>query len=295
MAMPLSEVAAEVLRALLERERDELVDRATDVLLAESVDLAGGGQRATTRSLVKRVVAGNEAALLEGDESGLDALVALATSLRSGSEFHVSTLLRGFRSFRGGLAEALRRTGCDGWTAFEVLAAADEVYARSAFRAADQYSDKLHATIQQRRRDLELELANERDAIIALSSPILPVWPGIVMAPLIGELTNERADRIEADVLRAVMEMNARVVLFDLTGLAVADEGAADHLARMAKATRLIGAEPLLVGIRPSLAKIFVALRADLGGTHTYATLHDGLRAALREAGYRVGRAAGAA
>jgi len=289
--MALSEVAAGVLRTLLLRERDDLIEESTDALFAESVDLAGSAQRATTRSLVRRVVAGNEAALLDGDEAGLDALVALATSMRSESEFHVSTLLRGFRSFRRGLEAALRRAGCDGWTAFEVLAAADDLFARTAFRAADEYSDKLHATIQQRRRDLELTLATERDTLIALSSPILPVWPGIVMAPVIGEITGERADRIEADVLRVVMERDVRVVLFDLTGMAAADEEAVDHLARMARATRLLGAEPLLVGIGPSLSKTFVKLGADLGNTRTFATLHDGLRAALAEAGYRVMRA----
>jgi anti-anti-sigma regulatory factor len=288
--MALSEAAADLLRTVLARERAELIERATDVLFSESIDLTAGAPRAPTRALVELVIESNEAVLLAGDDEPLGALVVLATSFRSQSEFHVSTVLRGFRSFRRVVEDALRRTATDGWTAFDVLAAIDELYARTAFTVADVYVDKLMAAIQQRRHTLEEDLAAERAALIALSSPVLPVWPGIVVTPIIGAITAERAGRIEHEVLHAVAGRAVSAVLFDLTGIEAADEETPARLVRIASATRLLGAESLLVGIGPALAKTLVRLDVDLTGIRTFATLHDGLRAALAQTGYRVAR-----
>jgi rsbT co-antagonist protein RsbR len=48
-------------------------------------------------------------------------------------------------------------------------------------------------------------------------------------------------------------------------------------LLRVAAATRLLGAETILVGIRPEVAQALVNLGVELGALRTAATLQDGL------------------
>ena len=124
---------------ILQRHGEEVVDQATDWVIAAALDLQGRRPRGETRALVARVVSGNEAALLQDNTGPLLELVDYVTSLRATHEFHPSTLLRGFVSFRHALEGFLRAEANDGWTALDVLTATDEVYSTVACRLADLY------------------------------------------------------------------------------------------------------------------------------------------------------------
>lgn len=298
-----------LLSALLERHRSEIVDRGTDWVREQAIDLGLRRPREETRKLVERVVTSQSAALLTGDESPIDEFIELVTSLRSSSEFHVSTLLRGLLSFRRGLEEVLRAGSADLGASLDLLSAVDAVAHGAVFRAADVYNEKLNGTILRRRADLERDLARvtaakeqeleekartidaQCELLNALSSPVIRIWEGILVAPLIGEIDPDRAAAVREQVLDAVMKTRARAVLVDITGLTVIDESLAGEILRLVKSVRLIGAETLLVGISPEGARALAKIRVTLGDVRSFATLHDGLRAAFQSAGLRVVRA----
>lgn len=289
-----------VLADLLRRRRAEIVEQATDWVTDRAVDLRGRRPREETRALVERVVAGHEAALLAGDPRPLGELVEFVTSFRAAREFHVSTMLRGFGSFRSALELHLREEGGDGWAAFEVLAAVDDVYHAAACQVADTYMLKLTETVQRRRRELEDELgaladAKEREltekirtieeqrrALAALSSPVIRVWEGVLVAPLVGELGAARAGEVLDRVLGAIEVSGARAVLVDITGLTLVDASLAGRLVRILEAARLLGAEGILVGASAAVARALVESDADLGTSRIFGTLQDGLRAVIR-------------
>lgn len=156
--MELSEPAVALLRAVL-AEREALVDQATDKVFFESPDLAGKRPRIVTRMLVDRVFAFSVAALLRGDESEVEVFIDQMTGIRSESDYHVSTLLAGFRSFRFAIEAPLRRIAPDGWIAWEVITAADDLFVRSASRAADLLIERQNAALVARKAQVERDNA----------------------------------------------------------------------------------------------------------------------------------------
>jgi anti-anti-sigma regulatory factor len=293
---------------VLERHRDEIVDRSTDWVFDQAVDLGARRPREETQRIVARMVASQAAALLDGDPAPLDAFVEFVTSHRAGSEFHVSTLLRGMLCFRRGLEPVLLREVGDGRVAYDVLAAVDELAHASMFRAADLYTAKLNRTILQRRAELEEELAHvmaarerelddkirtideQRRILNTLTSPVIQVWEGVLVVPLIGELSGDRAAAVQERVLAAVVETRAHAVIVDVTGLTVTDEQLASEVLRLVRSVRLIGSDAALVGLSPVGAMALASLDVSLDEVHAFGTLHDGLLAALARGGYRVSR-----
>lgn len=131
----------------------------------------------------------------------------------------------------------------------------------------------------QRRIEEQLELIkSQQDAITALTSPIIEVWQGILVVPLIGSLDGDRAGRLLEHLLQEVVQRQSRAVILDLTGTHVVDPTTAQHLFDIMRSVRLLGAEGLVSGIRPSVAKTMVEL--DIASTQwqTFPTLAEALR-----------------
>jgi len=294
---------------LLTRQRREIIEAGTDWVVAQAIDLRGARPREETRALVERVVAFHEALLVDGDDGPLSDFVESVTSLRASSEFHVSTLLKGFLSFRKALEKVLRREPLDTAVSLDVLAAVDDAYFTAIFHVSDVYVDKLNLTIIERRRALEAELAEviekksaeladkittieaQREALANLSSPVIRLFRGVVVMPIVGEVSPDRAARITQRVLDTVSSERVSHVILDITGLTSADTHAAFALSQALGAARLLGAEGAIVGVSPAVARTFVLLGIGLDGTPTFATLEDGLRAALQNSGYAIVRA----
>lgn len=121
-------------------------------------------------------------------------------------------------------------------------------------------------------------IQSQQDAITALSSPIIEVWQGILVVPLIGALDGHRATRLTENLLEAVVSRQSRAVILDLTGTPMADPSTAQHLFDIMRSVRLLGAKGLVSGIRPNVAKAMVEL--DIAGTQwkSFPTLAEALR-----------------
>lgn len=127
------------------------------------------------------------------------------------------------------------------------------------------------------RRRLEI-IESQRDAIRALSTPIIEVWDGVLALPIIGVVDSGRAAGIMEKLLGTVVRTRAAHVLLDLTGVEVVDTSTADHLIKMVRALALLGAHAIVTGVRPSVARVLVSLGLELDSLTTVRNLRDGLK-----------------
>ncbi|MBV9788452.1 MAG: STAS domain-containing protein [Chloroflexi bacterium] len=132
-------------------------------------------------------------------------------------------------------------------------------------------------TVEQREARLAQtleDLRSSQEAVRELSAPVIPVLSGVLVAPLIGNLDHERTQVLMENVLKALDHQQVQYVIFDATGMPTLDVQAAQGILQTAAAIRLLGAQTLLVGVRPDVAQTLVALHIDLSAVQTYADLH---------------------
>jgi rsbT co-antagonist protein RsbR len=103
----------------------------------------------------------------------------------------------------------------------------------------------------------------------------------VLVAPLIGVLDGDRAATLADNVLAMVERKGARQVIFDATGVPLVDTQVAQVLLQTAAAVRLLGGQPLLVGIRPEVAQTIITLGLDLAAIATYPNLPAAVAAIL--------------
>jgi len=106
---------------------------------------------------------------------------------------------------------------------------------------------------------------------------------------VIGTVDSHRAQEVMQQALIRISEEQARVLLLDIAGVAVVDTQVADHLLKMTAAVRLLGAQTVLTGISPMVARTMVELGVDVGTMHTRNALSDGLELALDLVGMKIG------
>ncbi|WP_437808457.1 substrate-binding domain-containing protein [Sorangium sp. So ce1078] len=150
---------------------------------------------------------------------------------------------------------------------------------------------RLLSRIKERTRDLE-SLSRRQEALLdtiaMMSSPAVPIAPGVLVMPIVGTLDAQRSGRFIEAMLREISEHQARAVIIDVTGMAVVDASAASHLVQAARAAAMLGSEVVLVGIAPEAARLMVEQGLDLGDIVTRSTLELGFSYALGKTGGRV-------
>ncbi|MGK3985500.1 PAS domain-containing protein [Sorangium sp. So ce136] len=134
-----------------------------------------------------------------------------------------------------------------------------------------------------RRAELELRerlalIERQQQVIRQLSTPILQVWRGVLALPMIGVVDSARTAEVMDSLLQAVVRTQARYALLDLTGVEAVDTKTASYLVELVRAIRLLGAEGIITGIRPSVAQTVVSLGLDLAEVTTLSDLQAGLK-----------------
>ena len=132
------------------------------------------------------------------------------------------------------------------------------------------------------RRNTEEKLKNQAREIMEMATvPVVQVWEGIIMVPLIGMLDSSRTQQLMEKLLHRITETNSPVALLDITGVPAVDTQTAQHLIETIKAVRYLGAEVVLTGVRPTLAQTLVHLGVDLSSAITRSSLRAGLEVAF--------------
>lgn len=133
-------------------------------------------------------------------------------------------------------------------------------------------------TEQKRLREALTQRAKE---ILEVSTPVLQVWEGVLVAPFIGTLDTQRAEQFTERLLARIVETNSSVALLDVTGVPAVDTRTAQHLIETITSLRLLGAQAVLTGVRPSIARTLAHLGISLSDVVTRSSLAGGLRVAL--------------
>jgi rsbT co-antagonist protein RsbR len=133
----------------------------------------------------------------------------------------------------------------------------------------------------------ERVINEQQEAMRELSTPVLQLRERLLILPIIGVLDSSRARQLTEQLLAAIQENRARVVVIDITGVATLDRTVANHLVQTVEASRLMGASTILTGLSSEIAQTLVDLGVDLGMMKTVGDLQGGLVEAERLAGFR--------
>lgn len=121
------------------------------------------------------------------------------------------------------------------------------------------------------------QLDEQRQEILALSAPLLEVGSHTLALPIIGRLDATRAYEITERLLTEIVARRIRRAVLDLTGVAEVDPATVQHLRAMIGAIRLLGARPVITGVRPALATTLAEAGVSLEDTAVLRNLADAL------------------
>ena len=138
----------------------------------------------------------------------------------------------------------------------------------------------------------ESVIHRQQQELMELSTPVVQLWGEVLALPLIGTLDSNRTQVVMESLLQRVVETGARIAIIDITGVPTVDTLVAQHLMKTVAATRLMGADCIISGIRPQIAQTIVHLGVNLNDIITKATLADAFLVALHRIGATVSKAA---
>jgi rsbT co-antagonist protein RsbR len=121
-------------------------------------------------------------------------------------------------------------------------------------------------------------ILRQTDEITEISTPVIQVWEGILALPIIGTLDSARTQIVMENLLQQIVETESTIAILDISGVPAVDTLVAQHLIKTVAATRLMGAECIISGIRPEIAQTVVHLGIDLSNIITKSTLASALK-----------------
>lgn len=125
-------------------------------------------------------------------------------------------------------------------------------------------------------------ILRQTDEITEISTPVIRVWDGILALPIIGTLDSARTQVVMESLLQEIVETGSSIAILDISGVPAVDSLVAQHLIKTVSATRLMGAECIISGIRPEIAQTVVHLGIDLSDVITKSTLASALKSAFQ-------------
>lgn len=137
--------------------------------------------------------------------------------------------------------------------------------------------EELRASIAEVQGHLDT-IESQRMALADVSAPIIDVWEGIIVLPIVGLVDTQRSILLTERLLERISASGARSVIIDLTGVEMVDTMTANHLLQMLSAAGLLGSFCLLSGISPQIAQTLVQLEVELGDLTTVRSLKEGLK-----------------
>jgi rsbT co-antagonist protein RsbR len=124
-------------------------------------------------------------------------------------------------------------------------------------------------------------ILRQTDEITEISTPVIKVWEGILALPIIGTLDSSRTQVVMESLLQEIVDSGSSIAILDISGVPAVDSLVAQHLIKTVTATRLMGAECIISGVRPEIAQTVVHLGIDLSQIITKSTLESALKTAF--------------
>jgi rsbT co-antagonist protein RsbR len=265
-------------------------------LLHELVDHLRQNREALREEWVRRITEAKLLSVMEPDEIFSEVTAVYdnyVTALETGS---VETL----QEYARDLSERIIPRGVETDEVLGIVLLLRDVLARSLFvnyerdqrdhdllhRILDSYEPAANSIavtvgvsfVDERERIIR----EQQESIRELSTPVLQVRERLLILPIIGVLDSARARQLTEQLLGAIRDNRARVVVIDVTGVATIDMAVANHLVQAVEAARLMGASAILTGLSSRIAQTLVDLGLDLGSIQTVGDLQGGLEEAER-------------
>jgi rsbT co-antagonist protein RsbR len=174
---------------------------------------------------------------------------------------------------------AQQRAGNDGKQLAEILWDLTILLDKLGLYTTEVYQESREGVIHRQQQEL-----------MELSTPVVQLWDEVLALPLIGTLDSGRTQVVMESLLQRVVETGARIAIIDITGVPTVDTLVAQHLMKTVAATRLMGADCIISGIRPQIAQTIVHLGVNLNDIVTKATLADAFQVALQRLGASVSK-----
>lgn len=128
----------------------------------------------------------------------------------------------------------------------------------------------------------QLDILESRDRTIReLTSPVLPVRPGVLLIPLVGVVDSARAAELQDRIGQCCEAQRPHHVILDLTGVEAIDTQVASALDGITRMVELLGARCIVTGMRAAVAQAMVGLGIALQAP-TRANLADGIEMAVK-------------
>lgn len=157
--------------------------------------------------------------------------------------------------------------------------------AETAQRKADQAAEQARAEaarVEQQAAELATANATMEDQIeqqrkllelvAALETPAVILADDITLAPVIGHMDDRRLELLTNRLLEDVHSKRTRLIILDITGVAMIDTSVALSFLKMVHAVKLLGCEVVITGISAEIASSIVSLGIDLSSVKTERT-----------------------
>jgi CheY-like chemotaxis protein len=159
-------------------------------------------------------------------------------------------------------------------------AAAEQTLAEAAQKLEQELRQRERA--EAAREELQAQIiAVQRERLLELSAPLIPITDGILVMPLIGTMDVERARQAVETALCGAGERGAAYLIIDITGVKAVDATVAGMLVQVARGLELLGTRAIITGIRPDVAQTLIRLELRLDMLVTKATLQAGVEHAF--------------
>lgn len=103
-----------------------------------------------------------------------------------------------------------------------------------------------------------------RDLVATLEMPAVEIADGVMLAPLVGQIDQQRADALLRRLLTVASAQHTRLVVIDVAGVPAFDTLVAQSLIQTAQALELIGCQAAITGISPAMAQTITSLGVQM-------------------------------
>ncbi|KPL85201.1 STAS domain-containing protein [Herpetosiphon geysericola] len=163
-----------------------------------------------------------------------------------------------------------------------------------------QLRDSLETTVNERTTSLRLALSeleqrelalqhtldtlqHSKQIFTQLSAPALPILPRILVIPLVGEVSGERAEAFAENIFNAIEANKAHTIILDVTGVTTIDTFIGKALLHIASTVRFLEVRTILVGLRPEVAETLIALHIKFPSIQTFANLEQAVLSLINQ------------
>ncbi|MGI6647997.1 MAG: STAS domain-containing protein [Bacillota bacterium] len=203
--------------------------------------------------------------LNSGDNSKINSHIQHLVGRRTQEMYVLDELLMLFSTIRQTcFEEGLKLFADSSSQLFECFNTLTDLFEKCRVKAANTYVEMQKQIIDSQHRALEL------------STPVLPIDDQIIIVPLIGTVDSRRANQFTEAVLKSIIDYQVDIVIIDITGVPVVDTQVANHLIKTVQAANLLGAQCILVGVRPEIAQTIIRLGIEFNQFLTAGNLKKG-------------------